>query len=134
MACKDELKHDYKKAFEVFKDTMREGDYLLAVKSALEKQIPIKIYPGSCAIKEDFYKVECPECLGSHITRIRPYYCMDCGQRFDWSVIDECIEREKTKKVKFCRKHYRCPSCNGVVVSGGFCKHCGQALDWGDCE
>lgn len=104
------------------------------VLSALEKQIPIKIYPGSCAIKEDFYKVECPECLGSHITRIRPYYCMDCGQRFDWSVIDECIEREKTKKVKFCRKHYRCPSCNGVVVSGGFCKHCGQALDWSDSE
>lgn len=99
---------------------------------AVEKQIPRTIYPYSCTIAEDFCKVECPECLGTHITKIRPEYCMDCGKRFDWSAIDECIEREKPKKVRFCKKHYRCPSCNGIVVSGAYCHHCVQALDWSD--
>lgn len=84
MSCKDELKHDYKKAFEVFKDTMREGDYLLAVKSALEKQIPKKPFKEVIAKKNT--RMVCPVCFVSlHYLVEQQNYCPDCGQALDWS-------------------------------------------------
>lgn len=80
MACKDELKHDYKKAFEVFKDTMREGDYLLAVKSALEKQIPkMPKY-----IEGDYDMPLCPCCGMSIDENEEENYCSVCGQALNW--------------------------------------------------
>lgn len=29
---------------------------------------------------------------------------------------------------------YTCPACNKHVSRDAYCKHCGQALDWGDRE
>ena len=49
-------------------------------------------------------------------------------------MIDLAIEKQIPKKVTFHKSHYRCPLCNDIVVGGGFCKYCGQALDWGDWE
>lgn len=30
--------------------------------------------------------------------------------------------------------HYTCPNCNEHISRDRYCKHCGQALDWGDTE
>ena len=30
--------------------------------------------------------------------------------------------------------HYTCPNCNEHIGRDRYCKHCGQALDWGDSE
>ena len=64
------------------------------VLSALEKQIPRKLYSWNCTIEKDFFKVECPACLGTHISRYQTEYCVHCGQKFDWSEIEECIDKE----------------------------------------
>lgn len=74
---KEELNLDYRKAYEVFKDTMREGNYLLSVKSALEKQIPKK------AISKTANETFCPICHSGTIMRFK--YCQRCGQALDWS-------------------------------------------------
>lgn len=29
---------------------------------------------------------------------------------------------------------YTCPACNKHISREDYCKHCGQALDWGDSE
>lgn len=84
---KEELNLDYKKALEVWKDTMREGNYLLAVKSALEKQIPKDVVIHGFS----------PNRMISSIS-------------------------------------YACPICNKHIGRENFCKHCGQALGWGDIE
>ena len=80
---KEELNLNYKKAFEVFKDTMREGNYLLAVKSALEKQIPKK--PNIHGYREGRYintiSYTCPVC-NKHIGR--EDFCKHCGQALFW--------------------------------------------------
>lgn len=81
-------------AVQTDKMTAEQDKALAIAQKALEKQIPKKLYSWNCTIREDFYKVECPECLGSHITRIRPDCCMECGQRFDWSEIDELLNKE----------------------------------------
>ena len=44
------------------------------------------------------------------------------------------LEKQTPKKVTFHKSHYRCPSCNDIVVGGSFCKYCGQALFWGSEE
>ena len=81
----EELKLDYKKALEVFKDTMREGNFILAVKSALEKQIPKKPKIYNDIYPKDLY--ECPECrcgLRANATW-KDKYCCNCGLKIDWS-------------------------------------------------
>lgn len=77
---KEELNLDYQKAFEVFKETMREGDYILAVKYALEKQIPKK----PKYIDGDYDLPLCPSC-GLSVDEDRDMYCSICGQALDWS-------------------------------------------------
>ena len=83
---KEELNLDYQKAYEVFKDTMREGNYILAVKSALEKQIPKK------PIKDEYGFLHCPYCDYDDYSLMhdssfsdRYNYCCYCGQALDWS-------------------------------------------------
>lgn len=82
---KEELNLDYQKAYEVFKDTMREGNYLLAVKSALEKQIPkkpIKIGEEYISERREWvYDYECPSCGNPYAD---DSYCSCCGQKLDW--------------------------------------------------
>lgn len=82
---KEELNLDYQKAYEVFKDTMREGDYLLAVKSALSKQIPkkpIKIGEDYISERREWvYDYECPSCGNPYAD---DSYCSCCGQKLDW--------------------------------------------------
>ena len=75
----EELNLDYKKALEVFKDTMREGNYLLSVKSALEKQIPKKVQVEKYDIGGNDYF--CPCCT----EKSKGQYCSNCGQALDWS-------------------------------------------------
>ena len=104
------MTHDYKKALDVFNDTMRGGDYLLAVKSALEKQIPKKprkeIWVDDekrkgdvrLATKDDVLTknnhgtiTHCPNC--DEWVTVQKYlsppkydlYCRNCGQALDWS-------------------------------------------------
>ena len=84
------MKHDYQKAYEVFKDTMREGDYILAVKSALEKQIPKKpikknpiCYEKTVDGQETYaYDYYCPTC-DTNVNNEK-HHC-PCGQALDWS-------------------------------------------------
>ena len=87
------MKHDYKKAYEVFKDTMREGDYLLVVKSALEKQIPKKVIKQTEDDRE-FIDYICPNCKttlqqkykqAKRMTIYKYKHCIECGQALDWS-------------------------------------------------
>lgn len=79
MAWEEELNLDFQKAYEVFKETMREGDYILAVKSALEKQIPKK----PCIPFDSIYQeYECPVC--PHKVDKTQLYCGKCGQALDW--------------------------------------------------
>ena len=89
---KEELNLDYRKAYEVFKETMREGDYLLAVKSALEKQIakkPIphivnaeKIKTGNGYWGKGTTIYYCPNCK-DFISRMYTH-CCKCGQKLLW--------------------------------------------------
>ena len=89
---KEELNLDYRKAYEVFKETMREGDYLLAVKSALEKQIPKKpihhivnaekIKMGNGYLGKGTTIYYCPNCK-DFISRMYTY-CHKCGQKLLW--------------------------------------------------
>ena len=74
---------DYQKAYEVFKDTMREGNYLLSVKSALEKQIPKKTTKREYVPNGTLIYGYCPNCDCS--TRNFFEYCGHCGQALDWS-------------------------------------------------
>ena len=74
---KEELNLDYQAAYDVWKDTMKEGNYLLAVKSALEKQIPKK--PN----RTDW--IYCPNCNAGIAMRRGEQFCFCCGQRIDWS-------------------------------------------------
>lgn len=48
------------------------------------------------------------------------------------SVIISALEKQIPKKVTFHKSHYRCPSCNDLIMGGSFCRYCGQALDWCD--
>lgn len=34
------------------------------------------------------------------------------------------------KNAKFLRGAYWCPNCKHTVMSGAYCNHCGQKLDW----
>ena len=88
---KEELNLDYRKAYEVFKDTMREGNYLLSVKSALEKQIPkkptLKIFADvDEETGKNFYPryYLCSVC-GGLIGAKHNRHCSSCGQALDWS-------------------------------------------------
>lgn len=76
---KEELNLDYRKAYEVFKDTMREGNYLLSVKSALEKQIPKKPWKPFTTSNNIF------ACSCNHAVSKGDKYCTVCGQALDWS-------------------------------------------------
>lgn len=75
---KEELNLDYKKAYDVFKQVMKHGDFLLAVKSALEKQMPKKPIWN----KDDESRCCCPTC-GEELY-IENHHCK-CGQALDWS-------------------------------------------------
>lgn len=77
---KEELNLDYQKAYEVFKCTMREGDYILAVKFALEKQIPKKVSVTKYDIGGNDYFCSCGNKL-----RNGSEYCDMCGCKLDWS-------------------------------------------------
>ena len=87
---KEELNLDYKKALEVFKDIMREGNYLLTVKIALEKQIPKKPIARFINAFSDDMASSCP-CCKQPIVNVwnkrdyKPLYCHYCGQALDWS-------------------------------------------------
>lgn len=65
------------------------GDDMENIEYALEKQIPKK--PGLDDIQNVRYtiKYKCPACGGKFTgTRIADY-CYHCGQKLDWSEIDE---------------------------------------------
>ena len=85
------MTHDYQKAYEVFKETMREGDYILAVKSALEKQIPKKVTVRKIGYKLLDYICPCctykqiSQCGGEWVAGQKYKYCSHCGQALDWS-------------------------------------------------
>jgi hypothetical protein len=68
------MTHNYKKALEVFKDTMREGDYTLAVQSALSKQIPKK--------PSETDKARCIHC--ACVVKRSEKFCKNCGQALEW--------------------------------------------------
>lgn len=87
---KEELKLDYQKAYEVFKETMREGNYSLAVKSALEKQIPKKPIYEDVGNVYGALKRTCANCGDVCLVSkdAKPYerYCRFCGNLLDdWS-------------------------------------------------
>lgn len=57
------------------------------------------------------------------------YINLDDLEAFELAIL--ALGKQIPKKVTFHKSHYRCPSCNDIVVGGGFCKYCGQAIDWG---
>lgn len=79
---KEELNLDYQKAYDVWKSTMREGNYLLAVKSAFEKQIPKKPILD-CIFPSGIKWYLCPACNHNGIEKVGGY-CHSCGQALDW--------------------------------------------------
>lgn len=90
---KEELNLDYQAAYDVWKSTIKEGNYLLAVKSALEKQIPKKVDMQTEDDRE-FIDYVCPCCKttlqqkmkGAKRVTIHKSKCCDkCGQALDWS-------------------------------------------------
>lgn len=82
---KEELNLDYQAAYDVWKSTMKEGNYLLAVKSALEKQIPKKSKTINPHYTHNFI-FGCHSC--NEPVKFNQKYCAYCGQLIDWSEIE----------------------------------------------
>lgn len=80
---KEELNLDYQAAYDVWKSTIKEGNYLLAVKSALEKHIPKRI--------NEYNRCPCCDTYNETIEKRKNTvtydicYCWHCGQALDWS-------------------------------------------------
>ena len=70
------MTHDYKLAYDIFEQFVNHGEYILAVESALKKQIPKR------PIKKFTFNV-CPVC--DRALSLHMKYCSDCGQALDWS-------------------------------------------------
>lgn len=72
----------------------------------------------------------------------------ECGLNIEGSLYAECekavlnsLEKQIPKKVivhgiregrEVNIVSYTCPECSGHIGRDNFCKHCGQALDWGE--
>ena len=78
------------------------------------------------------------------VKRIRENPTMDDVDNKELSkMIDAALEKQVPKKpnihgIREGREintiSYTCPMCNEHIGRDRYCKHCGQALDWGDTE
>jgi hypothetical protein len=74
------MTHDYKLAYDIFEQTVNHGEYILAVESALKKQIPKKVI-----FQSDFEGLRYCPCCNVRFIGWGMKYCGECGQALDWS-------------------------------------------------
>lgn len=66
-------------------------EQLTTLQEIVDKETPMKPYDYDCQIGEkiSYFNWDCPKCGYFHLTTILHKYCSNCGQKLDWSEVND---------------------------------------------